>query len=501
MKQALKPVRRRLRVRHLVRGLFWGLLLGAAACLLLTILSFLIPIEGLWRYLLMLGAGLPLAGMLLGLLLPVTLPYAAKAADAAGLKERSITALALGKDETPMAALQRADAEAALKALPARQAIPIRIPRWLWIPVLSLALITAGLQFLPNPQNDVLKAMRTERKVLSAQADEVEEAAERMLEEDLTDEERRELRRITADMARELREAQDKREALERLDEQQKEMDRLQQQIQQRRADNLSSALGGQSDLRRLASAMESGSTEEIQEALEELAEMMQDEAKQNELAEQLANAAQSTPTGAAQQSLSQAASSLSAGNLSQALSQLAQAATSTTSGGQSAGSANLDALMRMARSGVASSGQGMGTKSPTGGGSGGQGQGQGQSGISRPGLGSTNRDAGYREGFSQSMQQIREGPSVERYGEYERIYDPTRVGGDNEVTNVDGEVHEGSMQQIELGPGAGGMDGYVPYNQVIGEYRDAAAQSMNRQALPAALQEWVNRYFDALID
>lgn len=93
------------------------------------------------------------------------------------------------------------------------------------------------------------------------------------------------------------------------------------------------------------------------------------------------------------------------------------------------------------------------------------------------------------------------QGSLVNRVGAYERIYDPTRLGGEGEISQVAGQRQEGESQQAQIGPGQGDLAGSVPYDQVIGEYSQAAAQAVRREALPAALQDWVTRYFDALLD
>lgn len=500
MKKSLRAVRRRIHLIRFVHGLLIGLLVGAIGCLGLAAASFLWPIEGLWRYLVALAAGCPLLGGLIGLLLPVTLPGAARRADACGLKERALTALTLTGEDTPMARLQRADAQAKLAALPVRKAMPVRPRRSTWLPALAMLAVTAILLVIPNPQNDVIREREAMRQSLKAQAEAIEEAAEKVAEEGLTEEEQQELRRITSEMADELRTADDKREALEKLDEKQKEMERLQRKVAERTSENLSKALGEQNSLESLAKALEGGSAAEMQEALDKIAEMMETTEGQESLAEELAKAAESLSEGEAKQALQAAAAAAAAGNTGMAMQALASAS-GMMSGMASAGNtgANISALMQMARSGVAQSGN-----SGSGSGSGGSGMGAGAgtgSGASRAGFGTTNRDIGYTPGFSESSQQASMAGNMERIGEYERIYDPNRLGGDAAPSLVQGQENEGDSQQLELGPGLGNFAGSVPYNEVIGEYQDAAAQAMRRTAFPAALQDWVDRYFNSLID
>lgn len=472
-----------------VRGLLIGLLASALACLALTVFSFFVPIATIWRYLIPLAIAGPVFGAVLGLLWPVTLRTAARRADEAGLKERARTAIAFAHEDTPMTRLQRADAESALAAQSPRKAFPVRPDRRIWISTIAMALATAILLIVPNPQHEVLRAREQMRKELSAQADEVEQAAEKMLKEEMTDEERRELRRITSEMADEIRNAEDKRDALEKLDEKQKEMERLQSQIQERQQSEAVQALGKQPGLKNLAEAMQSGAESELSEALQELAESMNSADGLKELSAQLSAAAQSISQGALSQAMLSAAEAAELGDALKALEQMASLAQGAAAEGS--GSGNLSALLSMARTGVAQSGQGVGA----GGGMSAGGQGGGA------GYGSTNQDAGYSPGYTQSKQGTGSGPMVDRVGEYERIYDPTRLGDGGDPSLVQGQQNEGDITQIQLGPGMGSLSGSVPYDQVIGEYSEAAAQAVRRSTLPASMQDWVQRYFDSLLE
>ena len=88
-----------------------------------------------------------------------------------------------------------------------------------------------------------------------------------------------------------------------------------------------------------------------------------------------------------------------------------------------------------------------------------------------------------------------------DRVGAYESVYDPTRLGGDAPISQVEGVKNEGNSTQVQMGPGQGDLSGQIPYQEVIGQYQAEAAQAMERDNLPPTLKEWVNRYFDALVD
>lgn len=491
MNSALKPVRRRIRRIRAARGACAGILLALLFCVALRMVSLFVPIEGFVRLAMAGACACLLLAVLCAFAWPVSPTAAAMAADASGLKERAQTALAFAEDESPIASLQRSDALAHLRALDVKKAIPLRINRRVPIATLALCVVFAALMLLPNPQDAVLRERLQVRQSLQAQADAIEKEAAKMLaQEPLTPEEQRDLRRITADMAQSLRQAEDKRDALAALDAQQREMERLQAEIRQRIAAETASAFDSQPALKGLSSAIASNSADAVQDALSSLAQAMeQSQLDTQSLSDQLSQAAEAAPQGQTQQALQAAASAAASGNAAQATASLAQASMSAMEGSAAATtSGNIGALMSMARSGTAQAGSG---------GQGGGGQGPGGSGA---GSGSTNKDAGYNPSASQASQQQPSGGISDRLAAYERIYDPTRLGGANEASHVQGEEHDDETQQMQLGAGSGTLEGSVPYPQVIGEYREAAAQAMQRASLPASLQGWVNAYFDALI-
>ncbi|MCL1963539.1 MAG: hypothetical protein FWF69_00555, partial [Firmicutes bacterium] len=249
-------------------------------------------------------------------------------------------------------------------------------------------------------------------------------------------------------------------------------------------------ALSGQDGLKGLAGAMAGGSGERMQEAMSEFAQKLENAEAAKGLADALSQAAAVLDEGAVKDGLMASAGALRAGDASQAMRSLSGALDSTGAAG-----ADISSLLRMARGGVASAGTRAGTGQGQGSGSSQQAQGQGA------GMGTTNQDAGYSPGLSRPSQGQGMGSLQDRVGLYERIYDPTRLGGDSEASFVQGQKGEGESQQMRLGPGAGDYAGSVPYGRVIGEYRQAASQAMRRQALPPALQDWVMRYFTALVE
>ena len=121
LKQALRPVKMKIRRNRFLRGTVTGLAAGLGTAVLLQAVSFFVPVpdRGLWAA--AAGAAVLLLTAIGNALRPVKNNTAAEAADACGLKERVITALEEGQrtsgSEGDIVLLQRKDACAALEGL------------------------------------------------------------------------------------------------------------------------------------------------------------------------------------------------------------------------------------------------------------------------------------------------------------------------------------------------------------------------------------------------
>lgn len=505
VRQALGGVRRRLRLYHGVQGGTMGLLAAGISCAILAAVSYFVPIPGLLLIMAAAAAGLFVLAVLAGLVWPVPLELAARRADAAGLNERAITALVLQGD-TPMTLLQREDAIRHITALPPKAAVPLKPPKRPLLAAGAIALLTcAALAAIPNPQNVVLARREAFQKAMAAQAETVEKAAEELEDSFLTKEEVAALRKLMGDMARELRNAREPQQAYLAMDKAQRSLQDLQKNASDRARQTAAQAFA-QSGLKALSDAMARSDAKAASEAVGQLKDS---DAKDTSAA--LAQAASLLPEGALQSAAAQAAQAMNAGDaqsLNAALNAL-NAAVQSACAGQSAGAAgNLSALLAQLRAGTlaasqGSSGQGAGAGQGQGNGTGqgtGSGQGTGQGAGGGAGKGSTNQDAGIGKGNTGSMG---EGSSPPEYklGQYEKIYDPTRLNGADDRYSASGQMGEGESQQLQLGPGLGDASGQVPYNEVIFSYQEAAARAAQQESLPEGLRLWVDGYFQALIE
>ncbi len=471
LKKAFRPLKRRIRLLHGLRGGALGLCVGAGAALILMLLSFFVPVRNKAVLgIILVGVGAA-AGALCALLWPVSDEKAARTGDKCGLKERLQTALAFPGD-SPMEQLQRQDAAAALAAFDVKKIPRPRLKRPLLLAGGAACLAAALL--LPNPQNAALEQADAYRKIVEEAAEQAEEAVDDP-ENALTDEQKRELRRLTGDLERKLLQAKDPADALLALNEGQERLEKMRDTLAGERMDALAQSLEGQG-LDALAQALQAGDEEALENALDGLD------------AEALEQAAQAL-SGEMGDLMNAAAAALKMGDLAAALENLKglSAAAGSLSDAQLAALAQMLQNLRAGLGGQ--QGQGMGLAA-------GEGMQGAQTGAGR---GSTNEDmtseAADDPGFA--------GTDDPRYkeGTYESIYDPTRLDADQTELAAESPRNEGDVAQLNVGPGAGSLDGSVPYNQVALEYAEAAARAAESQNLTNRERQWVADYFASLTE
>ena len=482
--RALRQARSRLRLIRCWRWSGFGLLAGAAGCLLLLLVGFFLPIPWKWTWVgLIFAVCVALSGVC-GVLWPISDDQAARLADRCGLKERAQTALALSDHDDAMSLLQRQDACQALQHADYRKA-PLPFSRRLAAAFAACAAAVVLIAFLPDPQAGA--AARMERFAQNMlEAERLSEEMKETLEKTLSQEELAALRRLIEELSLSMKNARTERDAYLALNEAEKRLESIRSSLShQTGADALSSA-----GLSALAKALENGDQNAVQQAAQD----MMDNAE--EAAESLNQAASQTE-GAAAQALQAAASALAAGDLSQLQSALNSLSMQDLSAALSQLQSMLDQLRTMANgaSGSSLSAQGQGQSQISGSGQG-QNPGDGQGGAGR---GSTNEDAGYKEDAGRQRGQGNGDPEY-RENAYETIYDPTRLNAEQTNIQESGTLNQGENLQISAGPGLG-TGGQVPYRQVAAEYQEAAAQATSRMALPQQEQQWVNDYFAALTD
>lgn len=477
IRRALGPVRRKLCFVNLWKGVGYGVLSAGVLFLGITICSFLIPIRGCAGLIAAACASAILVSALVAWILPVKDITCARAADIHGLKERAQTALLI-TENSPMTELLHSDAIDALAQFDCRCIRFPSIKRHCLIAGAAIILATI-LCLVPNPQEEVLRSAMAFEKTMEEASTQAQTESEKPMS-DLSEKDRQELRKLLAELSREISESEDQMDAMLALGDAEQRLEALRERMAGDAVNQLNDALND-NGLGALAEAMESGE-EQMMEAALESAE-----------ADSLYAASQQV-SGDMQNMLGTAARAMQSGDISGAAGSLSQLQSAVQAGNISQlGSASR--LLSSLRSSIGAGGQGQSGNGQ----SNGAGNQPGANSGNGAGAGSTNQA---QEGSGQE-QAGRRGNADPRYkeGEYESIYDPTRLDASQTEISAQSPQGEGDSMQAQLGPGAGQIGESVPYNQVIYDYASAAVQAADSQNLTAQERSWVNAYFASLTE
>jgi hypothetical protein len=473
-----------------------------------------------------------LVGLLVILLRRYTIMEQAQFADRQfRLKERMITAVEIHEGlltvSDDMAQEQINDTLTATSRVNSKQELPFRLNRLDWVFIaISIGLLLLAV-YLPNPQESVLKKGRAVEQAIAEQIEALEAIQEEILENPTLTEEQQEdlLEPIEGALEQLENGAASQEQGIATLSEAEADLRQLaaendisdlQQRLQeagQPLAENSAGQQFGESlqngnlfssaaQAAQLADSLPELSLEEQTALAEDLAETAAAlQGVDDELAQQLAEASQAlqnSDTVAAQQALREASGTLQQRAQQGAASQQAQnAAGQMAEGRQAVAQAGQEGQQGQDGSQTAQSGQsGQGQQGQSGQGQQGQGQGEGAgSGLgqgagqgagnqSGEGAGGLGEGGGHAENvFVPEFKDLTGAEGVEVELPAECIADPTSCGALLNETATE-FTNEGST---------------VPYDQVFGDYRDAASEALADDYIPLGMKGYIRDYFSSL--
>lgn len=510
LRRCLASMGRYLRLRDGLRLAAQTVWLAVLAALLVELAArfWPMPDRHLWA---LLPVGLWLATVaLFSLLRPVPLYRVARRLDAElGLKDRLATALELQEsaaaDPLAFKPRQLADAENVAEQLgPGKLNWQVSHRKLGWAAGLLALLLAVAV--LPNPMDDILRQRAAIQETVAEQAEAIRAARDELeAETDPTSEERaqalRELERLMNALAAN---PGDLEQALADLTQAQAELRALQSPTTGADRSALDQLAGQLTALSR-GEAQAATEAAEAGQALNELASALPslDAAAQAELADSLeALAAQAAATDAElAETLVELANAVRDGNIGEAL-QAAGAAQGALA--QADQNADLQAALAQAqtalnesRQQLAQTGQGQAQAQGQGQNQG-QGQGQGQPGSG----GGTTADqlpGANRSGQAGDPTQPNRTAGM---GTLDSIYAPEsglHLGGNPDFV-AGQETDQGqTIVREEQSPQGNVNPALVPYRDVYQNYADAAAETMEREQIPAEWQGYVRDYFSEL--
>ena len=438
------------------------------------------------------------------------------------LRERATAAVEIhaGQHDVspPLAARQLSDTLAAAEAVDVARRLPLTSRPADWLPALAALLALALALWLPNPQAALLVQRRAVAAAVDQQAAALTGLSEQIAANDsLSAEQRDALQQPLEEALATLSEpGVSQAEAVAALSQAETELRELGQTFDHAAASAsvaaAADALSRSPAAGELAEALQDAQPAQAAQAAGELADALSqlDAAAQRELATSLAEAAAALdPTDAAlAEQLDRAAEALAAGDTAAAQEALRQASEGLQAAAQEAAAAEQAAQtadqLGAARQSVASAGAPASAEQAGGEQAGQEGE-SGQSGEAGQESASGGSGAGETTG-GQGQGSATGGPSAGG-GHVENVFVPAPVDLGGQGQDVELEVRCLSDPAACGPPGAqlptdpsrptGGS--IVPFDQVFGDYRDAAFETLPGSGIPPALQGLVRDYFTAL--
>ena len=436
------------------------------------------------------------------------------------LRERATAAVELraGRLTAPdeVAARQLRDALAAAEGVDLAQQMPLASRPAEWLPALGAAVALAILLWLPNPQETALRQQRALGAAVAEQAATVAALAEQIAaDETLSPEQQAALQQPLEEALATLREPGiDQAEAVAALSAAETELRRLATEFEAAgttaAAADAAAALAANADAAELGEALQDAQPAGAAAAAGALAgslPQLSDAARQS-LAEALAQAA--TEIGAADPALAgalaDAADALAAGDTAAAADALRQAETTlarqATADAAAAQAGDAAGQLGVARQEVAQVGAPTDATQP-GAGEADQTGGAGQQGANA-GEGEGN-GAGTEgsDGEGVAGQGTATGGPAPGGGHVENVFVPAPVelGGAGQDVELETQCLGAACGPAAETPSQSGPSGgsSVPFDQVFGQYRDAAFEALSGSDVPLGLQTLVRDYFTAL--
>ena len=530
-KEILKLVRKirdRIHTGRIIDHMLMGTVAALVIGFVLAILARFIPIYGVYTRILVLTAAVAGGALIISTFLTPDNVSSALKADSLGLNERVVTALELIGVDSVFARLEKNDTLDKLKKIDFKKKLPIT-PNKKYIAlafILAIAITTTG--FIPNPMAEKAEELHRIKEKVEAKQKKVEELSKSVKEDiRLTQEQKKELEQTLKEIKKDLAGVKDEKTLEKALFKAEKKLEAALDKYADTKenADKVKAGLEMDKSLKDMAAAFKERDESKMRQSLKNLAKSMKDLSEEQrkalsnsfmEMAKELRN------NDTLKDALYNAAQDIAKGelgDLSEEFEELADALTELMKDEEfrraleQLGS-EIDSVMNRGNLGNNSSGQEddghqgngkgntQGNKPGSGQGSPGSGQGNQGSKGKGPGAGS-GTDMGQEDPTPLDMGSSgisKKDASVKKSGEYEKIFTSKTLGGDGEKSELSGQKGSGGRSDQIITDKPKTIRGEsVPYNQVIGEYKQSAFQSMNSSSIPEGMKDLVKDYFSSL--
>jgi hypothetical protein len=336
-------MKRRIVLKHIFQYAAGGIIVSLGLALLLCGISFLIPIEALWQICIASGTFLFIASIIAAWFTKPSCYKVAKAVDKMGLQEKVQTALELEDREDQFALLQRQDTIRSLNGFD-RKRITLSIPKQFYYITSALAVSLVLFNFIPNPMDTVIKQKQQLKTEIQKQLEELKETADKELADNkvMTEEQRQELAKLVQELAEKLKGTGDYREALKEISKAEDKLAALSDEMREQSLGQLTKQLESSNSTKALAAALNNMDSRDVESAVDQLKQQLEDSENAEELSKQLKEAleksAEAMASGELKDSLASIADSLANGNSEAALDELGEVLSNSVNSDNAAG-------------------------------------------------------------------------------------------------------------------------------------------------------------------
>lgn len=524
--KSIRPLKNRIHLNNAILCVVSGLIAAGILSLILGCLSLFLPVPYVLRIIIVIYISVILLTVVISLFLRPGNLKTIKVADSLGLKERLVTAYELKDDPAPLSKIQRYDALKAVSKVSFKSLYSIKVPKYHGLASIALVLLVAVTFIIPSGSKEKAQKIENLLSEVKKQAENIDkERKELSKKANVSEKTLQDMNKRIDELLKELKKADNEAKAIKALSKARHELEDLRNKGLSSDLKKLGEKLSENEAARSFGEALKNGDMAEMKKRLEQLNNKLQklDAAGKKDLAQMFKKAAgEVSKNKELAQNLYSLSQAVASGNLSSigsdmmslqnTLSELAESDSELADAMQqyenevlkqmadSLDNAKNQISNQSGNSSKVAQGSGQGKNGQNGNGQGkGSGSGDGKSRKGGGGAGnqSSNGDLGYSGDESGSGSRA---PGQKQVKDYESVYVPSRLGGDAASSQVKGQKNKsGESQWAETDKVPIEKGSTVPYDQVLGNYKNDAMNSIQDSPVPPVMKDIVRDYFSSL--
>lgn len=507
----LLKIKVRLTIKNTINNCVVGIIIALIIGIVMALFSRLIPIYQVYGKSSFIIVVALFASLLYSMISAPSLDKTAEIVDSYGLKERVSTSLEYQNIDFPYKEALTTDTIKTLKKFEYKRSIKLLPNKKYLIMLFSLIFVFIVTYFIPNPMKTIAEEKHALKEYKKEKEKEVKEGEKKVKDnKGLTEDQKKELLANLEQLKKEIKEAEEEKEVDKAIEKTAKKLELKKKEELAKDLKKLEDILEENKETKNLSAALKKDDVNEMKKELEALKKKMKalSDSEKEKLKETLAKAANSVNSSDLKNEINNLSSDISSGD-ELAINQSVESIEGTLAEGMSQQQMN-NALAQLqeglqgsqkgeGKEMAQTNGDGQGNGNGNGNGTG-QGSGQGNGQGAGAGSGSSNPDGGVTDYQSAGGIANNQGSSSQE-NEYEKVFTPNRIGGEGEVSSLTGKNsgNSGNSESYISDNHNGVLGELVPYDQVLGEYREKAMENLNSYEIPEGMMEIIKEYFSSL--